>query len=134
MSEIRYGQASTTFSYVLAAGLVAMYLAQDAQAQIPKEHFDKSLLQTPYLLGDGRTFSSYSNPITGEYNIAPENFEQAVGKFYAKLLGGQEPLGAEFEKVLYDNLWDLYERASCKTPSHEVLRHTIGLTEADFCF
>ena len=24
--------------------------------------------------------------------------------------------------------------ASCKTPSHEVLRHTIGLTEADFCF
>jgi len=28
--------------------------------------------------------------------------------FYANLLAKQEPLGTEFEKVLYDNLWDLY--------------------------
>lgn len=100
---------TTTFTYILAAGLVAMHLAQAAQAQIPNDHSDKSLLQTPYLLGDRGTFSSYSNPITGEYNIAPDGFEQTVGKFYARLLDGQEPLGAEFEKVLYDNLWDLYE-------------------------
>jgi hypothetical protein len=31
-------------------------------------------------------------------------------KFYADLLAGQQELGAEFEKVLYDNLWDLYAR------------------------
>lgn len=28
---------------------------------------------------------------------------------YKKLLADQEPLGAEFEKVLNENLWDLYE-------------------------
>jgi hypothetical protein len=36
-------------------------------------------------------------------------------------------------KLEYRNL-PVLSRASCKTPSHEVLRHTIGLTEADFCF
>ena len=29
---------------------------------------------------------------------------------YRKLLSMQEPLGKEFERVLYDNLWDLYDR------------------------
>ena len=27
----------------------------------------------------------------------------------SKLLSKQEPLGKDFEKVLYDNLWDLYK-------------------------
>lgn len=30
-------------------------------------------------------------------------------EFFLKLLELQEPLGAEFEKVLHDNLWELYE-------------------------
>ena len=30
--------------------------------------------------------------------------------FYTDLMAGQQDLGTEFEKVLYDNLWDLYER------------------------
>ena len=32
-----------------------------------------------------------------------------VEDFYAALSDSQEPLGAEFESVLYANLWDLYE-------------------------
>ncbi len=41
------------------------------------------------------------------------------------------------ESIPHVGIWedeDDSHRASCKTPSHEVLRHTIGLTEADFCF
>ena len=30
-------------------------------------------------------------------------------QFYSDLLAQQEPLGAEFEKILYDNLWELYD-------------------------
>lgn len=30
-------------------------------------------------------------------------------KFYEWLLNNQEPLGEEFEKVLYENLGELYE-------------------------
>jgi hypothetical protein len=33
-------------------------------------------------------------------------------KFYADFLAAQQELGSEFEKVLYDNLWDLYVRSS----------------------
>ena len=36
------------------------------------------------------------------------NFEEKIADFYADLLFKQEPLGEEFEKVLYENLWDLY--------------------------
>jgi hypothetical protein len=47
-------------------------------------------------------------------NAAPStaiDFEGAITAFYATLLAKQQPLGQEFEKVLYDNLWDLYERS-----------------------
>ena len=30
--------------------------------------------------------------------------------FYSKLLTEQERLGTEFEKILFDNIWDLYAR------------------------
>jgi hypothetical protein len=36
------------------------------------------------------------------------DFEGAVTAFYSTLLEKQQPLGKEFERVLYDNLWDLY--------------------------
>lgn len=38
-----------------------------------------------------------------------DNLESELKKFYKNLLENQEPLGYEFEKVLHDNLWDLYE-------------------------
>ena len=41
--------------------------------------------------------------------IERDDFEKSVGRFYARLLANQEPLGAEFEAVLHKNLWDLYE-------------------------
>lgn len=36
------------------------------------------------------------------------NFDAEVALFYARLAEAQQPLGIEFEKVLADNLWDLY--------------------------
>lgn len=38
------------------------------------------------------------------------DFESSVSHFYAKLKSGQESLGEAFEKVLVENLWDLYSR------------------------
>ena len=34
--------------------------------------------------------------------------EEIISEFYSLLLSKQEPLGPEFETVLYGNLWDLY--------------------------
>jgi len=36
--------------------------------------------------------------------------EVSIVSFYSDLLANQERLGREFEKVLFDNLWDLYAR------------------------
>lgn len=38
-----------------------------------------------------------------------DNFEQVIHDFYSELLAHQEPLGEQFEAVLFNNLWDLYE-------------------------
>lgn len=39
------------------------------------------------------------------------DFEGTVAAFYSTLLAEQEPLGKEFEQVLYGNLWELYVRS-----------------------
>ena len=46
--------------------------------------------------------------------MSQEEFEQEIGKYKDDpltkiLMYAQKPLGYEFEKVLNDNLWDLYE-------------------------
>jgi len=37
--------------------------------------------------------------------------DEELERFYEELTYSQEELGAEFSKVLFDNLWDLYEDA-----------------------
>ena len=54
------------------------------------------------------TYSLYQNAFTGDYQSRSLDFEGSMMNFYASLLTKQESLGADFEKVLYNNLWDLY--------------------------
>lgn len=110
MYELRYGQSSSTFSYVLMAGLVAAQLMQSNPAHSERANHSSGSLRGIYsATGNTNTFSTYGNPLSGAYEVGSYDFEFAVSGFYSRLLEGQEPLGAEFEKVLYDNLWDLYE-------------------------
>lgn len=44
------------------------------------------------------------------YNNENDSFLTELRNCYLSLLKKQEPLGEDFEKVLYDNLWDLYQR------------------------
>lgn len=43
------------------------------------------------------------------YKNPEKEFEEYISNFYRNLLNSQEPLDEEFEKILNDNLWDLYE-------------------------
>ena len=55
--------------------------------------------------------------LTRDYGISSHSsikqestsFEGDVTDFFQKLSAEQEPLGPEFEQVLFDNLWDLYQ-------------------------
>lgn len=57
------------------------------------------------------TYAYTRNSLTEIYSTttASLNFEQAISAFYTQLLSKQEPLDRDFEKILHDNLWDLYE-------------------------
>ena len=39
----------------------------------------------------------------------------------AQLASGQEPLGPVFEKILHENLWDLYENSDHPAPAQQPL-------------
>lgn len=109
MSEIRPNQASGTLSYVMA-GLFWMQFPNSLPEKLTHPSVHLPFSEGTYMpSGSGATFDSYRGVVTGQYDRSAVKFEQAVGNFYAKLLLRQEPLGSEFEKVLYDNLWDLYE-------------------------
>ncbi len=70
-----------------------------------------SLVRSPVKIEkSSRTFGQYSNQFTGEYESLDLSFEDKLASFYAQLLAKQEPLGKEFEQVLFDNLWDLLVR------------------------
>ena len=42
-------------------------------------------------------------------NINKEESDKILEDFLSELLSKQESLGEEFSKVLYDNLWNIYE-------------------------
>ena len=110
MNEIRSNLSSSTMGYVVMAGLLSVAMLN----ALPNDSFlgskNHALSNNPYSANDrGATFDSFRSKVKGRYDLSPPSFEQTVVNFYANLLAAQEPLGAEFGKVLYDNLWDLYE-------------------------
>jgi hypothetical protein len=110
MNEIRYNLASSTMSQVVVAGLFSVMALSASPEKVSLLSGTHPFSPTTYSSdGSTPTFDSFRGGITGQYDHSPIQFEQVVGNFYARLLSSQEPLGAEFEKVLYDNLWDLYE-------------------------
>ena len=67
--------------------------------------YERNVYQTNALVP---SLTQYNSAIRDDYQGSAQ-FEIAVSNFYARLLSSQEPLGIEFEKVLYNNLWELYE-------------------------
>lgn len=87
----------------------AMLLTGMLFASIPNEGAAPQMSDR-YVAPPNGTFSQLQNAFTGEYTKRSDfDFEGSMATFYATLLGQQEPLGAEFEKILYDNLWELYD-------------------------
>jgi hypothetical protein len=92
---------------VIAAGLIGSLILQPDMGQ--GSQCEVSLLsRSPVKIEESsKTYGHYTNQFTGEYDNPSFMFEEKVTSLYAQLLQLQEPLGKEFEQVLYDNLWDL---------------------------
>jgi hypothetical protein len=59
-----------------------------------------------YSVGNDSSYDSYSNCLTRNFQY---DFNDELSSFYTRLATSQQRLGVKFEKVLFDNLWDLYE-------------------------
>lgn len=57
-----------------------------------------------------RTFDQGDSVLQDGARFATDELEEVVARVYAQLLAAQAPLQEEFERVLHDNLWELYER------------------------
>jgi hypothetical protein len=113
MNNIQYNQGAATFSQVLVVGLgvvIGTCIMQVANLDDGAMQDNSLLFQKSYSVeGVATSYNSHANMFTGKYNATTKDFKEAVGDLYSRLMINQEPLGTEFEKVLNENLWDLYE-------------------------
>lgn len=106
MTEIDYDGEKKTSSPAIMLGLFAAYLSPACLGSGVHPNMEHLW---PDIYHAGGTSLTTSGSVMLEYGHIPDMFEEEVGSFFAHLLASQEPLGAEFERVLHENLWDLYE-------------------------
>lgn len=102
---------SCTFSSIAIAGLIVTQLLFNLNPIVPRKDLNMPLGKSNVYQSTAitSTFDQFKSFVTGEYYQGTDQFEAAISDFYSTLITGQELLGIEFEKVLYENLWNLYE-------------------------
>jgi hypothetical protein len=113
MNKYHTLQTSRTFGTVMIAGMLASTLLPSDCNNEPTSsppHFSASNNYAFASHGTSPTYEPYKNILTGHYPSPVETkFEAVVASFFEKLSSNQEALGHEFERVLFENLWDLYQ-------------------------
>lgn len=111
MNNIFYTHASDTFSQVLMAAIFSNLLNVPSVGigNAPASSINNRSQNSYTSSGNISTFDSYTNSSVREHDLPASSFERDIRNFYGNLLAHQERLGAEFEKILNENMWDLYE-------------------------
>lgn len=103
-------ETSRTQGAVVLAGVLASQLIGAVHPPVHLQEGPAVLSGIGYQAGTDVSFFGQLNSIrVGGLDAGAAEFESLVSNFYSKLVSIQEPLGAEFERVLNQNLWDLYE-------------------------
>ncbi|MDF1583700.1 MAG: hypothetical protein RQ733_10075 [Methyloprofundus sp.] len=110
MNKLEINQTSSTFKLgplIIASALSGIPTTNKiAQNSLPNNSIDAYASNS-----SSSTFSEHlklqKNSI--DYTFNKNTFEQVASDFYSELQKKQEPLEQDFEIVLYDNLWNLYE-------------------------
>lgn len=106
MSDYSKNQISRTIGLVTIVGLIVTMPNVMPQIGTGVPSYNPKVYSS---LATSPTMDQVRNALTGEYSQQIDSFEVALVNIYSNLIATQETLGIEFEKVLYDNLWDLYE-------------------------
>ena len=113
MNKYYTEQTSRTFGTVMMAGILA-------STSLPRDCSDEHHQRTKYFSesnnyifafrGTSTTHEPDNFFLTRHYpSFVETTFESVVTSFFEELSSNQEPLGHEFERVLFENLWDLYQ-------------------------
>lgn len=103
---------SAQLSQTLKTVAISSILAGSAFALVPADG-GASLKQNPNkqisLSATSQTYGT-RNELFSYHNLSfgSPSFEMFSAEFYDKLSTSQQELGADFERVLFDNLWNLY--------------------------
>lgn len=113
MNKYHIEQTSRTLGTVVIAGMLASTLLPPDCSHEPSSsspHFSEGNNYAFAFRGTSPTHEPNKNILTGHYPSSTETaFESVVTSFFEELSSNQEPLGHEFERVLFENLWDLYQ-------------------------
>jgi hypothetical protein len=105
-----YDRSSSTFGHVIIAGLIASHGIPHNEEGTSHPAPHSVFGQDSYSLEhNSSSFDLYRNIITGQFPSQIQDWGLALSSFYTRLLTDQETLGSEFEKILHENLWILYE-------------------------
>lgn len=103
-------QESRTFQNVVISGILATQALGMGVVLAHNEDDGTQPYQAYYAHLETATGGANSSIVTAPAESkSNDQFVGAVTKFYSALTDDQETLGADFEKILNDNLWDLYE-------------------------
>lgn len=113
MNKYHTNQTSRTFGTVVMAGILASTFLPPDDKHEPSSiapHFPGGNNYAFVSRGTSLTHEPSKNVLTGYYPPSLEtSFETVVTSFFEELSSNQEPLGHDFERVLFENLWDLYQ-------------------------
>ena len=93
------------------AGNAAFILLAASLALVPQLSTPRAAFPAVNPIVRSSTVGQFGDMFATAYQSQTVDFEGAITAFYASLLARQQPLGKEFETVLYDSLWDLYVRS-----------------------
>ncbi len=111
MSNIECQQNQSTFAGVaFAAGvLVNLCSIPLGHPNVDIDEYKSLMNPTYYSTANSATHTRIFNAMTGEFASTLNSFENVISNFYTNFLSKQEPLGGDFEEILNDNIWELYE-------------------------
>ncbi len=107
MSSYSTKQTPHTACNIVVYGLLAGQLMAGGESIACLEVEPHRLIQVPY--DTHANLSSFDQFNESPVATIDQQLVETVSDVYAALLQNQEALGEEFERVLYENLWELYE-------------------------
>lgn len=111
MSNFEYAENNSTIGTVVVKyGIAAAALSVALMGPVPPNYGSSQVSSAKVVQVASTPSAAAVVDSVGNLDLPP-SFEEQMAGFYGALQIQQEVLGVEFEKVLFENLWDLYAEA-----------------------